>query len=148
MKCGIFLIFPYILFATKSCVDTALPNEINAFQTKCLKIILNINREDHATKKHVHKLINTEPLMNIVTKTQVSFLDHSIRIINDFIQQYFLYVAPHGDISRGRQNTTYKQYIAIMPWQKKVLRDAASKHVVWLCRKSRLPLLCHWMRWS
>ena len=148
MKCGIFLIFPYILFAIKSCVDTALPNEINAFQTKCLKIILNINREDHATKKHVHKLINTEPLMNIVTKTQVSFLDHSIRIINDFIQQYFLYVAPHGDISRGRQNITYKQYIAIMPWQKKVLRDAASKHVVWLCRKSRLPLLCHWMRWS
>ena len=50
-----------------------------AFQIQCLRIILNINREDHVTN-------DTQLLTNRVIKTQISFLGHSIRRSNnDFI---------------------------------------------------------------
>ena len=69
-----------LLYATESYViDTSLQNKINAFQTQCLRIILNINKEDHVTNENVYKLTNTEPLVKRVTKSQLSFLGHSIR---------------------------------------------------------------------
>ena len=86
------------LYATESYViDTALRNKINAFQTQCLRIILNISKEDHITNENVYKLTNIEPLMNRVTKSQLSFLGHSIRRNKEYlIQQYCLYVPAHG----------------------------------------------------
>ena len=127
-----------LLYATESYViDTALQNKINAFQTQCLRIILKISKEDHVTNEHVHKLTNTHPLMKRVTKSQLSFLGHSIRRSkDDLIQQYCLYVPAHGQRSRGRPKTTYKQHIAKSIYgdamiEEKVLRDAASDRVAW-----------------
>ena len=74
-------------------IDAALMNTINVFQTQCLTII---TKRDHVANQHVYKLTNTQPLMNKVTKTQLSFLGYSIRRRNnDFIQQYCLYVPQH-----------------------------------------------------
>jgi len=36
-------------------------NNINIFQTQCLRIILNIKRNDHVTNKHVYTVANTQP---------------------------------------------------------------------------------------
>ena len=105
---GSVLIVP--LYATNSYViDTSLLNKINVFQKQCLVIVLNINKEDHVTYEYAYKLTSTQPLMNRVTKTQLSFLGHSIRRIkNDLVQQYCLYVLPYRQRSMGQQKTTYK----------------------------------------
>ena len=83
-----------LLYATESYViATSLENNINAFQTQCLRIILNISKEDHVTNENIYKLTNTEPLMKRITKSQLSFLGHSIRRNKeDLVQQYCLYV--------------------------------------------------------
>ena len=46
-----------LLYATESYViGTSLQNKINAFQTQCLRIILNISKEDHVTNENIYKL--------------------------------------------------------------------------------------------
>ena len=121
-----------LLYATETYViDATLQNKINAFQTQWLRIILNISRDDHVRNEYIYKQTNTKPLMQKVTKTQLSFLGHSIRRSeDDLIQQYCLYVPAHGRRRRGRHKTTYLQHIAIMIYgnasvEEKVMRDAA-----------------------
>ena len=141
-------VFRVLLYATESYVIvTSLQNKINTFQTQCLRIILNISKEDHVTNENIYKLTNTEPLMKRGTKSQLSFLGHSIRRNKeDLVQQYCLYVPAHWQRSRGRQKTSYMQHVSntingdtLM--EEKCLRDAANDRVAW--RKVR-----DWMRWS
>ena len=86
-----------------------------------------------------NKQTNTKSLMQRVTKTQLSFLGHSIRRNeDDLIQQYCLYVPAHGRRRRGRQKATYQQHIAKMIYgnasvEEKVMRDAVGERIA--CRK-------------
>ena len=97
-------------YATETYViNAALKSKINAFQTKCLRIFLNISRDDHVRieiclQTDKHKTTNAE-----THKTQLSFLGHSIRRNkDDLIQQYCLYVPAHRRCRRGRQKTSYQ----------------------------------------
>ena len=127
-----------LLYATETYViNAALQNQINAFQTQCLRIILNISKDEHVRNDYIYEQTNTKPLMQRVTKTQLSFLGHSIRRNKNYlIQQYYLYVPKHGQRSRGRQKTTYQQHIAKTIYddamiEEKVMREAASDRVAW-----------------
>ena len=130
--------FCVLLYATETYViNAALKNKIHAFQTQCLRIILNISRDDHVRNEYIYKQTNTKPLMQRVTKTQLAFLGHSIRRNKDnLIQQYCLYAPAHGRRRRGRQKATYQQHTAKMIYgnasvEEKVMRDAAGDRVAW-----------------
>ena len=85
------------IFTGSYVIGTSLQKEIYAFQTQCLRILLNISKEDHVTNENVDKLTNNEPLMKRVTKTQLSFLGHSFRRNKEnLVQHYCLYVPAHG----------------------------------------------------
>ena len=103
-----------LLYATETYViDAALQKKLNAFQTECLRIILNIRREAHVRNEYICKETSTKLLMQRVTKTQLSFLGQFVRRNkDDFIHQYCLYVPAHGRCRRGRQKTTYQEHIA------------------------------------
>ena len=85
----------------------------------------------------MYKQANTKPLMQRATKTQLSFLGHSIRRTKDgLIQQYCLYVPAQGLRRRGRQKATYQQHIAKTIYgnpsvEEKVIRDTAGDRVAW-----------------
>ena len=80
--------FCVLLYATETYViNAALKNKIHAFQTQCLRIILNISRDDHVRNEYIYKQTNTKPLMQRVTKTQLAFLGHSIRRNKDNLIQ-------------------------------------------------------------
>ena len=103
-----------LLYATETYViDAALQKKLNAFQTECLRIILNISREAHVRNEYIYKETSTKLLMQRVTKTQLSFLGQFVRRNkDDLIHQYCLYVPAHGRCRRGRQKTTYQEHIA------------------------------------
>ena len=85
--------------------------------------------------------------MQRVTKTQLSFLGHSIRRNKDnLIQQYSIYVPAHGQRRRGQQKTTFEQQIAKTIYgnasvEEKVMGDAAGDSCVGQSRESHLPFL-------
>ena len=65
-----------LLYATETYViDAALQNKIKAFQKQCLRILLNVSRDNHVRNEYIYKPTNTKPLMQRITKTQLPFLD-------------------------------------------------------------------------
>ena len=127
-----------LLYATETYVMNAnIQKKINSFQTSCLRIILNIKRTDRVRNEQIYNVTKTKPLMSRVTKTQLSFIGHSIRRdTNDLIQKYCLFVPTYGHRNRGRQKTTFKQHIAKTIYddanvEERTIRNAASDRAEW-----------------
>ena len=86
---------------------------INAFQTACLRIILDISHEDRVTNNIVYSRTNMYPLSYTIQERQLKFLGHSLRRPADHIvSMYGLYCPPHGRPSRGQPPTLYPKYIS------------------------------------
>ena len=84
--------------------------------------------------------------MQRVTKTQLSFLGHSIRRNkDDLIPQYCLDVPAQGRSRRGRQKTTYEQHISKTIYghasvEEKVMQDGISDSIAW-CKVMKAAFL-------
>ena len=54
-----------LLYATEIYViNAALQSKINAFQTQCLRIVLNISRYDHVRNEYIYKQTNKHKITN------------------------------------------------------------------------------------
>ena len=94
-------------------VNKKQEKQINAFQTTCLRIILDIKREDHVSNEEVYRITGLRPLYTTIIDRQLRFLGHSLRRPKDDpVSQYALYTPHHGKTSRGRPNMQYVKYIS------------------------------------
>ena len=107
-------------------INAALQNKINTFHIQCLRIILNISRDDHVRNEYIYKQTNTKPLMQRVTKTQLSFLGTSIRRNN--------YTSPRRSATSGeKRRDKYDQEKQVRPHKEKQVRP----HPLSLCTSNR-----------
>ena len=107
IKLFIASVLSVLLYATETYViDAALQNKTNAFQTKFLRIILNISRDNHVRNDYIYKQTNTKPLMQRVTKNSGETRTTSSS------STVFMYQHTDGRRRSGQQKTTYQQYIA------------------------------------
>ena len=94
-------------------ISDPMAAKINAFQTSCLRIMLDIKRTDRVKNEDIYALTNLQPLTLSVQERQLRFLGHSIRRPREHpVSRYALYHPNHGRRNRGRGKELYHQYIA------------------------------------
>ena len=102
-----------LLYGCESWVlSKAMESEINAFDTSCYRIMLNIKRIDRASNAKIYDLTQTAPLVKNVRTRQLRFLDHVLGMPDDEpCKEYALYIPPRGKRKPGRQRTLFLRYI-------------------------------------
>ena len=89
-------------------ISPQMRDTINAFQTACLRVILDITHEDRVTNNTVYARTNMHPMTCTIQDRQLRFLGHSLRHPADHIvSMYGLYCPPHGRPSRGQPSAKY-----------------------------------------
>ena len=130
--------------------DKHLKHLLNTFQNSCLRIIMDIPREDRVSNEEINKRSRMIPLSYSVQNRQLRFLGHSLRRPPDhIINKYALYYPSSGQRNRGRPLVPYHLYIAellnpvIQPTPDEI-RRAAQDRELWrsmivaaCCRQSR-----------
>ena len=103
-----------LLYASETWVlNLTQIQRINAFQTSCLRTILDVNRDDRVTNNEVYSRTDMHPLSYTVQQRQLRFLGHSIRRpAEHYVSMYALYNPTHGRPSRGQPPTLYPRYIS------------------------------------
>ena len=113
-------------------ISQDMENKINAFDTSCYRVMLNIRRIDHVLNTTIYSMTNTVPLIHLVRHRQLKFLCHILRMSKEEpARKYALYVPNHwqkGDLVDHVLHTLimYKDCFGIMKEQ---------------CKNSRLPHL-------
>ena len=127
-----------LLYASETWViNLTQIQRINAFQTSCLRIILDVKRDDRVTNDEVYSRTNMYPLSYTVQQRQLRFLGHSIRRpAEHYVSMYALFNPTHGRPSRGQPTLLYPKYISKLlnptfPITPKEIRRAASDRDVW-----------------
>ena len=141
-----------LLYASETWViNLTQIQRINAFQTSCLRIILDVKRDDRVTNDEVYSRTDMYPLSYTVQQRQLRFLGHSIRRpAEHYVSMYALYNPTHGRPSRGQPPLLYPKYISKLlnptfPITPEEIRRAASDRDDWrerseaACRRQLQP---------
>ena len=126
------------LYASETWViNLTQTQRINAFQTSCLRTILDVDRDDRVTNDEVYSRTDMHPLSYTIQQRQLKFLGHSIRRpAEHYVSMYALYNPTHGRPSRGQPPTLYPKYISKLlnptfPITPEEIRRAASDRDDW-----------------
>ena len=127
-------------------ISPQMRDTINAFQTACLRVILDITHEDRVTNNTVYARTNMHPLTCTIQERQLRFLGHSLRRPADHIvSMYGLYCPPHGRPNRGQPPVLYPKYISKIlqpnfPITPEEIRRAACDRTGW---RNQIVAACH-----
>ena len=102
-----------LLYGCESLVLTKdMKMSINSFATSCYRILLNIKRIDRSPNAELYDRVQTQPLVSIVMKRQLTFLGHHLRMDpTEPAQIYGLYSPTPGKRRPCRQRLDYLKYI-------------------------------------
>ena len=94
-----------LLYGCESWVITPMiENQLNTFDTKCLRAILRINILDHITNAEIYRRSGLSPIATITRKRQLKWLGHSLRRTPDEPAKIFAFYEPtqsQGQVKQG-----------------------------------------------
>ena len=91
---------------------TKSDHQLNVFQQRCLRRILDVKWEDRITNDEILRIANTQKLSDVIKARIVQLTGHVLRMTDDIPAKHALnWVPPGGKRRRGRPKKTWRQTV-------------------------------------